>query len=1138
MATVKNFGLAGIGSDVQFGKSGGRLIYDSSSSFFKFTTDGSTLSNVRVASTPSNANDATSKSYVDATKAGLDVKDSVRAATTAAGTLASDFVNGDTIDGVSLATGDRILIKNQADGSENGIYTVKASGAPDRATDYDANSEVTPGAFSFVEEGTVNADTGWVLTNDGSITVGTTALTFTQFSGAGLITAGDGLGKSGNTLSVNVDDSTLEIDSDTLKIKSTYAGQTSITTLGTIATGTWAATDVAVAHGGTGASTAAAARTNLGVAIGSDVQAYDAQLADVAGLTPSDGNIIIGDGSNFVAESGNTARTSLGLGTGDTPTFTGAAMSSAKITGLGAPTADTDASTKKYVDDSVAASNTLAEMGDVTLTTPADGSMLLYDTGNSVWIDNVMSGDATLADTGAITLTDSNSTRSNLGLAIGSDVQAYDAQLADVAGLAVTDGGIIVGDGSNFVLETGATARASLGLTIGTNVQAYDADLDAIAALAKGDGNIIVGNGSTWVAESGATARTSLGLGSIATQDAGSVALTGGSISGITTFTTGTLGSTATIDGSMSITGDLAVTGDLTVSGNSITLDVGTVTSEDKYIQVNSGATSQETGLAGGVEIKRSSTANTNQFAFMNFDDSTDSFTFKTGSANQAATSDATMRFGTIAAGTWNGTVIGRAYGGFGASISGHGNNSLVEADGGEIAVGSTGQYLRSDGTNFSASALAASDLSGTVAAANGGLGTNVSAFAASSIITTDGDGTVSELAKGSNSTVLKVSSGGTLQYAQADLTADVTGTLPVGNGGTGLAAVGTVNKYLRSTGSANQYDYVSALRDAAGKSAIEVSGTLTDNIKLVMTNTASNVTLTATDPDDNSADIDLVLKGQGDGVVVISEAAGGNSLVMGDDNMDLTVSGGAANGGAAGDAVIKGGNGTGAHASGDVIVRGGTGGSAEGKVKINDSSNNEIAIFERTASAVNEVTITNAATSNAPAISTTGGDSHIDLLLSPKGNGVVNVPANYESLTITDDTLVTKAWVNANVVTSTDDLTLRTAIASGATTTNIGSMPNAGSTTYYVSKVIVHVTTAFSGGSIDHVTLSDGTTTFVANADADIKTAGTYVIDVPFATATAGGATFTLSYLQSGGSASTPTGGAGIVTVEYKALT
>jgi hypothetical protein len=1137
MATVKNFGLAGIGSDVQFGKSGGRLIYDASSSFFKFTTDGSTLSNVRVASTPANANDATSKSYVDATKAGLDVKDSVRAATTAAGTLASDFVNGDAIDGITLATNDRILIKNQADASENGIYTVNASGAPTRATDYDSNSEVTPGAFSFVEEGTVNADTGWVLTNDGSITVGTTNLAFTQFSGAGLITAGEGLTKSGNNLAVNVDDSSLEINSDTLRIKTTYAGQTSITTLGTIATGTWNATDIGVAHGGTGSSTASGARTNLGLAIGSDVQAYDAQLASIAALADSDGKFIVGSASGFVAEDGNTARTSLGLGTGDTPTFTGLAAGG-KITALTDPTNAQEAATKAYVDAATASNNELGELSDVTLTSPADGSMLLYDIGNSVWIDNVMSGDATMADTGAITLTDSNATRSNLGVAIGSDVQAFDAQLADVAGLAVTDGGIIVGDGSNFVLETGATARASLGLTIGTNVQAYDADLDKLAALSAADGNIIVGSASGWVAESGATARTSLGLGSIATQDAGAVAVTGGSITGVTTFTTGTLGSTATFNGNGEFTGNLTVGGNLTVSGSSITLDVGTVSSEDKYIQVNSGATSQETGLAGGLEVKRSSTANTDQFAFISFDDSTDSWNFKTGSANQAATSDATVRFGAIAAGTWNGTVIGRAYGGFGASISGHGNNSLVEADGGEIAVGSTGQYLRSDGTNFSASALAASDLSGTVSGANGGLGTNVSGFAASSIITTDGDGTVSELAKGSNSTVLKVSSGGTLQYAQADLTADVTGTLPVGNGGTGVAAVGTVNKFLMSTGSANQYNYVSALRDAAGKSAIEVSGTLTDNIKLVMTNTASNVTLTATDPDNGSANIDLVLKGQGDGVVVISEAAGGNSLVMGDDNMDLTVSGGAANSGNAGDAIIKGGNGAASNTSGDVIIRGGTGGSAEGKVKINDSSNNEIALFERTASAVNEISITNAATSNAPTISSTGDDTHISLALSPKGNGVVNVPAGYESKTITDDTLVTKAWVNANVVTDTDDLTLRAAITSGATTSTIGAMPNAGSTTYYVAKVIVHVTTAFSGASIDHVTLSDGTTTWVANADADITTAGTYVIDLPFATATAGGATFTLAYLNSGASAVTPTAGAGIVTVEYKATT
>ena len=90
MANIKNFGLAGISSDVQFGKSGGRLVYDSSSSFFKFTTDGTTLTQIRAAS-PSNSTDVATKSYVDATKQGLDVKDSVRAATTGNITIASDL---------------------------------------------------------------------------------------------------------------------------------------------------------------------------------------------------------------------------------------------------------------------------------------------------------------------------------------------------------------------------------------------------------------------------------------------------------------------------------------------------------------------------------------------------------------------------------------------------------------------------------------------------------------------------------------------------------------------------------------------------------------------------------------------------------------------------------------------------------------------------------------------------------------------------------------------------------------------------------------------------------------------------------------------------------------------------------------
>jgi hypothetical protein len=113
---------------------------------------------------------------------------------------------------------------------------------------------------------------------------------------------------------------------------------------------------------------------------------------------------------------------------------------------------------------------------------------------------------------GALAWESGATVRTSLGLAIGTDVQAYDAGLADIAGLAVTDGNIIVGDGANWVAENGATARTSLGLTIGTNVQAYDAGLADIAGLAVTDGNIIVGNGANWVAETGTTARTSLGL--------------------------------------------------------------------------------------------------------------------------------------------------------------------------------------------------------------------------------------------------------------------------------------------------------------------------------------------------------------------------------------------------------------------------------------------------------------------------------------------------------------------------------------------------------------------------------------------------------------------------------------------------
>jgi hypothetical protein len=222
--------------------------------------------NIKVA-TPTDAAHAATKGYVDAARQGLDVKKSVRAATTVAVNLTSELEAGDTIDtNVTLVAGDRVLVKNQGTASQNGIYVVQSSGAAVRATDANGTAdtgEVSGGTFTFVEEGAVNADSGWVVSTNGAITVGTDAMNWVQFSGAGQVIAGDGLTKDGNTLNVGGTTDRITVSANAVDIASTYVGQNTITTLGTITTGTWNGTDIAVADGGTGSGTASGARTNL-----------------------------------------------------------------------------------------------------------------------------------------------------------------------------------------------------------------------------------------------------------------------------------------------------------------------------------------------------------------------------------------------------------------------------------------------------------------------------------------------------------------------------------------------------------------------------------------------------------------------------------------------------------------------------------------------------------------------------------------------------------------------------------------------------------------------------------------------------------------------------------------------------------
>ena len=389
---------------------------------------------------PVNATDAVNKQYADALTNGLDIKDSCLVATTANITLSGT----QTIDGVSVSAGKRVLVKDQSTGSENGIYLC-AAGSWSRSTDADGNDEVTAGLFTFIEQGSVNGDAGFVLTTDDPITVGTTALAFTQFSGAGSVSAGDGLTKSGNTLSADLK------SNGGVVIES---GELAVDLAASSITGT-----LAVSDGGTGATSASAARTALGVAIGSDVQAHDAILDDLAALSQA------------------------------------------------------------------------ANKG------------IFFDTGNSAaTFDLTAAGRAILDDA------DASAQRTTLGLAIGSDVQAYDAELAALAGLTSAANKIpyFTGSGTADLADftafartlmddaNASAARTTLGVAIGSDVQAYNASLAAIAALSTGDGNFIVGNGSSFTVESGSTARTSLGLGTIATQAANNVAITGGTLSGVT----------------------------------------------------------------------------------------------------------------------------------------------------------------------------------------------------------------------------------------------------------------------------------------------------------------------------------------------------------------------------------------------------------------------------------------------------------------------------------------------------------------------------------------------------------------------------------------------------------------------------
>ena len=375
--------------------------------------------------TPTATTDAATKAYVDSVAQGLSVKTAVKVATTANITLSGT----QTIDGVAVNAGDRVLVKNQSTSSENGAYDV-AAGAWSRSTDSDTGTELV-NAFYFVQSGTTLQATGWVQSTPGPITLGSTSLVFSQFSGAAEYQAGAGMTKTGLTFDVvTADASRIVVNPDNIDLATT---------------GVTGGTYTKVTLDAYGRATSATAATTSDITEGSrlyftDVRAQAAITGAASTITTSNLTVSRALASDSSGKVVATAVTGTELG------YLGGATSNIQ----------SQLANRQPLDATLSALASTITAADT----------MIYFTG----VDTAQTASLTSFGRSIMGSVDAAAGRSALGVIIGTDVQAYDPDLGAIAALSGTSGFLKKTAANTWSLDTSTYLTGNQNITLSGDV--------------------------------------------------------------------------------------------------------------------------------------------------------------------------------------------------------------------------------------------------------------------------------------------------------------------------------------------------------------------------------------------------------------------------------------------------------------------------------------------------------------------------------------------------------------------------------------------------------------------------------------------------------------------------------------------